>query len=148
MSGQSSTIVGAIVAVLIVGAVATLGYYQFEVAPGLVSATSSVPSVTCPSSACVNVTIPSGASTIAPGFSPDTVTVVIGVNNTVFWTNSDDSGTPHTVTPKSGPDNSWGSGTLNRGDTYTHTFTVSGTYGYYCTFHPSVMTGTVIVKTR
>ncbi|HEV2227303.1 MAG TPA: plastocyanin/azurin family copper-binding protein [Nitrososphaerales archaeon] len=148
MSTRSSTVVGAIVAVLIIGAVAGIGYYQVVIAPTFKTSTSTGPSVTCPSSACVNVTIPSGASTIAPGFSPDTVTIVIGVNNTVFWTNSDDSGTPHTVTYKSGPDNSLASPTLNRGETYTFTFTTPGTYGYYCTFHPAVMTGTVIVKTR
>ena len=148
-STQGSVAVGVIVAILILGAVGTLGYYQFYVAKSTsISTTSSPPTgVTCPSSACVNVTILNGAATTPPGFTPDTVTVVIGKNNTVFWTNTDSTGVPHTVTPKTGPSGGWtsGSGTLNQGDTYQYTFTVPGTYTYYCTFHPSTMSGTVIV---
>ena len=106
---SGSTIVGAVVAILIIGAVATLGYYQFAVAGGqttVTTTTTTTPSVTCPSSACVNVTIPSGASsppagyssgqTTTFGYAPDVVTVVIGKNNTVFWTNNDVA--PHTAT--------------------------------------------------
>jgi len=148
VSSQTSTTVGVVVAILIVGAIATLGYYQFEVAgkQTTTSSTSTAASVTCPSAACVNVTIVTGASTTPPGFSPDTVRVVIGVNNTVFWTNGDGSGTPHTITPKTASAG-WpsGSGILDQGDTYQWTFTVTGTYNYYCTLHPAVMSGTVIV---
>ena len=148
MSNPTSTAVGVVVAILIVGAIATLGYYQFEVAgkQTSTSTTSTAASVTCPSAACVNVTIVTGASTTPPGFSPDTVRVVIGVNSTVFWTNGDGSGTPHTVTPKTASAG-WpsGSGILSHGDTYQWTFTAAGTYNYYCTLHPTVMSGTVIV---
>jgi len=141
-----------VVAILIFGAIATLGYYQFAVAGKQTttsSSTSTAAAVTCPSSACVDVNISNGAATNPPGFSPDTVRVVIGTNNTVFWTNSDDTGIPHTVTPKTGPTGGWtaGSGILNQGDTYQYTFTVPGTYGYYCTLHPTVMSGTVVVVT-
>lgn len=148
---------GAVVAILIVGAVATLGYYQFAVAGNQTSTTttSSVPLVTCPSSACVNVTIPTGASsppsnytggaTTHFGYSPDVVTVVIGKNNTVFWINDDAA--PHTVTSDtSGVFDSGLTGPLTtQGGTYQFTFTTAGTYHYHCSFH-SWMQGTVIVK--
>jgi plastocyanin len=145
LSIQSSTVVGVVVVVLILGAVATIGYYQTQVAPFATNTTTTTgpPAVACPSAKCVNVTIPNGASTTAPGYGPATVTVVIGVNNTLYWINGDTTGTPHTVTAR---DNSWGSGSMNQGDTYQHTFTAAGTYNYYCTFHPTVMKGTVIVK--
>jgi len=74
-------------------------------------------------------------------FTPGTITVVIGVNNTVTWT-MNQTGVPyHTVTAN---DNSWGSGELTTGETYTHTFTTPGTYPYHCTLHTYMM-GTVIV---
>jgi plastocyanin len=74
-------------------------------------------------------------------FSPATITVVIGVNNTVTW-HMEQSGIPyHTVTSD---DNSWGSGHLTTGQNFTYTFASPGTYGYHCTLH-TYMKGTVIV---
>ena len=73
-------------------------------------------------------------------FSPATVTVVIGVNNTVTWTNMDS--VTHTVTADDG---SFGSGDLSNGQTYTHTFTTVGSFGYHCSIH-NYMKGTVVVK--
>jgi len=75
-------------------------------------------------------------------FHPATITVVIGVNNTVKWTNND--AVSHTVTSDT---SLFGSGTLAQGDTYTHTFNQTGTYGYHCSIH-AFMTGTVIVLTQ
>jgi plastocyanin len=75
-------------------------------------------------------------------FSPSSIVVVIGVNNTVTWTNQQ-TGTNHTVTAN---DNSWGSGgPILTGHTYTHTFTAAGTFDYHCSIHPT-MTGKVIVE--
>jgi len=145
LSARSTTIVGAIVAILIIGAVASIGYYQFEVAPFQgTSTTITVSTVSCTPSTCVNVTMYPNAATVAPGFSPDTITIHAGM--TVVWLNNDTSGAPHTVTPRNATEG-WetGSGQLSLGDTYQHTFTVTGTYHYYCTIHPTVMTGTVIV---
>jgi plastocyanin len=151
MSSQSSTIVGAIVAVLIIGAVATIGYYQFEVAPGFVTSTLSVSSVTCPSSACVNVTIPNGASTppngfttgskTTFGFTPDTITVVIGKNNTIVWTNNDAS--IHTATSDTA--GVFDTGNIVAGASVQVTMTTAGTFTYHCVYH-AWMQGTVIVK--
>ena len=153
MSGQSSTVVGAIVAVLIIGAVATIGYYQFVVAPGFKTATSTGPTVTCPSSLCVNVTIPSAASTTPNGYTqgskttfgyaPDTITVVIGKNNTVVWLNNDTS--IHTATSDSSGAGAFTTGDITGGASAQVTFTTAGTFTYRCVYH-GWMQGTIIVK--
>jgi plastocyanin len=99
----------------------------------------------------VVVTIPVGAgvgASAAPGYAPENVTVVIGVNNTVEWTNLDtnNGGTDHTVTSQSVPSGaaSFDSGILAEGSNFTQTFTVPGTYEYHCTIH-AWMTGSVVV---
>src|SRR2546427_251431 len=73
--------------------------------------------------------------------TPATITVVVGVNNTVVWTNNDS--VFHTVTAT---DRSFNSGTIFSGQTWSHTFTQPGTYSYYfCQYHPW-MKGTLIVQ--
>jgi len=74
-------------------------------------------------------------------FSPNTITVVIGVNNTVTWTNQDP--VAHRVTAD---DQSWG-GSLAAGATYTHTFSAVGIYSYHCSIH-TYMKGIVIVEAQ
>jgi len=74
------------------------------------------------------------------GYSPDVIHVVIGVNNTVVWTNNDN--VTHTVTSTSGVFNS---GFIPPGQSWNYTFTYPGTFNYYCTIHPW-MKGTVIVE--
>ncbi len=89
----------------------------------------------------VTVTIVNGAriQSNAPGFFPQNVTVVIGVNNTVVWFNNDT--TVHTVTSNSKLfDN-----TLKPGNSTQYTFTSPGVYPYHCTIH-NWMVGYVIVK--
>ena len=80
----------------------------------------------------VNVTIQNFS------FNPSNITVVIGVNNTVTWTNHD--AVTHTVT---GNDGSWGGG-VAPGATYTHTFTTAGVFDYHCSIH-TYMHGSVEV---
>ena len=75
----------------------------------------------------------------SPGYSPDVIHVVIGVNNTVTWTNNDQ--TTHTVTAIDG---SFDSGLLQPGQMFVETFDSPGTYQYHCQIHPW-MNGTVIV---
>jgi plastocyanin len=72
-------------------------------------------------------------------FVPNTIVVIIGVNNTVMWTNDDVAA--HTVTSDSGAFNS---GNLNPGQSFTFTFSTPGNYTYHCDYHPW-MKGTVIV---
>jgi plastocyanin len=73
-------------------------------------------------------------------FSPPTIVVVIGVNNTITWTNSDPA--IHTVTAT---DHSFDSGNISPSNTYTRTFTTPGTFSYFCTIH-TYMKGTIVVK--
>jgi plastocyanin len=104
--------------------------------------------------AAVNVTIPNGAGLPAgaPGYAPDAITVVIGVNNTVNFVNMD-QGASHTVTcmTASTCPATFDSGNMVKspssgtpGGVFTYTFTVPGTYKYLCTYH-SWMTGSVTV---
>ncbi|MBI4295121.1 MAG: cupredoxin family copper-binding protein [Chloroflexi bacterium] len=71
-------------------------------------------------------------------FSPQTITVARGT--TVVLTNKD--AVPHTVTSD---DSVFDSGSLAQGATYSYIFDQSGTFTYYCAFHP-YMKGTVIVQ--
>ena len=72
-------------------------------------------------------------------YSPQSITVVVGVNSTVTWVSR--SIAYDTVTARDG---SFGSGTIPPGGTYSFTFLTPGTYQYYCIYHPW-MTGTVTV---
>ncbi|MER6092780.1 cupredoxin domain-containing protein [Streptomyces bluensis] len=73
-------------------------------------------------------------------FSPATLTVDVG--STVTWTNQDTA--PHDVKTTSGPA-SFHSPMLNKGQSWSFTFTTAGSYGYYCTVHPN-MTGGITVR--
>lgn len=70
-------------------------------------------------------------------FVPATITVAAGT--TITWTNADDSN--HMV---KFPDQK--SPRLDKGSTYSRTFTTPGEYPYQCGIHGPRMTGTVIVK--
>jgi len=72
-------------------------------------------------------------------FNPSAITVVIGVNNTVIWTNNGTA--THTATADGG---AFDSGPLTTGQSYSFTFNTPGTYAYHCSIH-SFMTGTVHV---
>jgi copper-containing nitrite reductase len=88
----------------------------------------------------VSIRSGSATQTAATDYSPPTITVVIGVNNTVTWVNGDDAA--HTVTAIDG---SFNSGNMNPGQSWSYTFTSPGVYDYYCVYH-TWMKGTVIVK--
>jgi plastocyanin len=137
----------AVVAAIVIIVVALAGVAFYEVSSNTGPPNASVCSAsTTGGEAPVQVSIYSGAANSAnpPGYTPDNITVVIGVNNTVTWTNNDSI--HHTVTTTSAPaGGSFNSGNMQPGATCTHTFTVPGTYEYYCVYH-RWMTGTVIVK--
>ena len=61
--------------------------------------------------------------------------LTIKVGQTVKWINEDSA--PHTVTTTSGPAK-FDSGTLQKGDSWSYTFTKPGTYKYYCAVHPDM----------
>ncbi len=72
------------------------------------------------------------------GFAFGPAEVEIKAGETVTWTNQDS--TTHTV-----KGDGWASGELAPGQTFSHAFDKTGTYGYACAIHPN-MTGTVVVK--
>ena len=74
------------------------------------------------------------------GFAFDPQTLTVAAGDTVTWTNLDQ--VAHTVTAD---DSSWNSGTLNHGESWSHTFDAAGTWDYHCTFHPMMM-GAIIVE--
>ena len=94
-----------------------------------------------------SVTISPGSSVPSNGksFVPDILTVPKGT--TVTWTNGDS--TLHTVTsgsPEAGNSGSeFDSSYLAAGKTFSHPFSTSGTFDYYCTLHP-FMKGKVVVS--
>jgi len=96
--------------------------------------------VSTPNTNVANVSIASGASNPGNGifYSPANITVVLGVNNTVVWTNHDS--TNHTVVAS---DNSYAA-TIMPGQSFSHTYTVAGVYEYHCSIH-NWMKGSVIV---
>jgi len=145
LSAKSSNtaVAGIVISVIVIATVASVGYYQFNIAQPPDTATTTSAAAVCLPASCVLVNITSGASAGpqgAPGYSPDNITVVIGVNNTVQWTNQDAA--LHTVTG-SGDFGSDPSG-LSQGSTYVYQFTVPGVYPYKCIFH-AWMHGSVTV---
>ena len=119
--------------------------------PNAVAITTTSSSTTTSSGGAasgVRVTMPNGVgASQSLNFRPENIVVVIGVNSTVTWTNGDTA--PHTVTSKSVPTGaaSFSSGNMNAGVVFTYTFTVPGTYTYYCEYHVW-MQGTVTVVSK
>jgi plastocyanin len=136
-----------IVAAIVIIVVAVAGVALYMVYTNTAPPNSSV----CGSSAgsgqtLVRVSIYNGSANSAnpPGYTPDSITLVVGVNNTVTWTNNDS--VHHTVTSTSAPSGGdFNSGNMQPGAVCTHTFTVPGTYQYDCTYH-AWMVGTIVVK--
>lgn len=68
-------------------------------------------------------------------------TTTVPVGTTVTWTNKEKA--THTVTSDlGGPLNS---DDINKGQTFSYTFTSAGTYKYHCKYHYG-MSGTIIVQ--
>lgn len=114
---------------------------SFPVADGSSTISSSSSNSSSTSGILVEILNGSAIPRGAPGYSPDKITVIIGVNNTVTWNNTDT--VPHTVTSFVG-NGSLNSGNMLTGATYTYTFMTPGTYDYHCLYH-AWMSGTVVV---
>ena len=71
-------------------------------------------------------------------YSPDKIEIKVG--DTVTWTNLDDR--DHTVIAS---DDSFKSGNLSRGESFSFKFKKPGTYTYACKYHPR-MKATIVVK--
>jgi plastocyanin len=141
--GIGKAVIAAIVIIVVaVGGVAVYMVYSNTAPPNSSVCGSSAGSGQSP----VQVSIYSGSANSAdpPGYTPDSITLVVGVNNTVTWTNNDS--VHHTVTSTSAPTGgAFNSGNMQPGAVCTHTFTVAGTYQYDCAYH-SWMVGTIVVK--
>jgi plastocyanin len=101
--------------------------------------TSSAPAVP-------QVVIPSGASANnALNFEPSVIRVVIGVNNTVVFTNDDKIAA--TIESTSWPTNASGfEDLLNPGQSWAVELTAPGVYNYTNGFHPVWMNGAILVS--
>jgi plastocyanin len=119
--------------------------------PAAASALPSLNSVLATTSPQITmIAIPNGAGTTqsSQGFSPGSVTVVIGVNNTVTWTDNDNRMDANGYEPNhivAADDKSFTSNSLAIGDQFTYTYTAPGTYSYHCNIH-AWMNGVVVVK--
>ncbi|MEU0193217.1 cupredoxin family copper-binding protein [Streptomyces afghaniensis] len=72
-------------------------------------------------------------------FSPASLSVPAG--STVTWTNQDTA--PHDVKTTSGPV-SIHSPMLDKGQSWSFTFSTAGSYGYVCTVHPNMTAGITV----
>lgn len=113
----------------------------FGLAVALVGAACSSNSSTAPTTGAGGPAASGGAanavSIVDFAFNPATISVKAG--SSVTWTNT--GSTAHTVTAD---DNSFDSGNVNGGATYSQTFATAGTFAYHCKIHPQ-MKATVTV---
>lgn len=151
---------GPVIVVLLIFIAAALGYYQIIYYPPNHTSTTTV--FVPPDPHNVTVTILPTASSCQPNcnnktYFPDAITVVIGYNATVIWTNNE-TGVVHTVTafqndsifdprftsfgPLS-PTSSWNN--IPGGKSVNFTFAKPGKYAYFCSYH-TWMIGSVIVE--
>lgn len=140
-----STIAATVILIVAIAIGGIAVFYSLSPASGSSSCTLASSQLSS-SASDVHVSMYSGGAnpSNAPGYIPDTITLVVGVNNSVTWRNDDSAA--HTVTSTNAPScASFDSGNVNSGGTYTHTFTVPGTYHYYCKYH-SWMSGTIVVR--
>jgi len=129
-----------ILGLILAGAVASL--FVFKLQPQIGGSGTCQSGVSC-------ISMPANASAL--NFSPINATVVMGVNNTVIWTNQDTIQHTVVVCPVGGgqicsPSNSVAmSSFLSHGDSYQVTFNATGVYHFFCSIHPATMRGTIVV---
>ena len=70
----------------------------------------------------------------------------IQVGDTLVWTQQDS--TTHTITSgsPSNPDGVWASGNLKNGQSFSRTFTQTGSFPYFCEIHPSMIATITVVE--
>ncbi len=131
-----------VVVVVLIGAVFA-AYYALGL--GGPTGTTTPGESTSSGNPVVNIASGTGVNT-SLNFDPQTITVVLGKNSTIVFTNNDV--TEHTVSFFSGPTGvtlaSISDANLAKGASYTVALTVAGTYYYKCFIHPW-MFGKIIV---
>jgi plastocyanin len=70
----------------------------------------------------------------------------VPVGQAVTWTWTGTGSTTHSVESLGSPSFTSSNGITGNGMVYTFTFTQPGTYRYECAFHPTIMSGTVVVQ--
>jgi amicyanin len=75
-------------------------------------------------------------------YAYSSASLTIQVGDTVTWTNHDQA--PHDVVTTSAPA-AFRSPLLETGQTWSFTFTVPGTYSYYCSVHPDMRAEIVVL---
>ena len=139
---------GVVVAFVIAAAAAYFAFNGAGSGAGSTTQSSSTASSVSTPPQTTMIVMPPGVFNQSAGlnFSPVNVTVVVGVNNTITWTNKDS--TYHTVKSETIPGGAqaFSSSPLNTGQTFTVTLTVPGTYHYECSLHPAWMQATIVVK--
>lgn len=83
---------------------------------------------------------PTGNNVSIENMSFNSSSLTVKAGSTVKWTNNDN--VAHTVTAD---DNSFDSGNIAAGATYSRTFSTAGTISYHCTIH-SMMKGSIVVN--
>lgn len=73
------------------------------------------------------------------GFAFSVTSLKVAAGTKVTWTNNDAA--THTVTAD---DNSFNSGDIAPGATYSRTFTTAGTYNYHCIYHGNMKAAVVV----
>jgi amicyanin len=118
---------------------------QEEAAPAAAEAAAepaaAAPAAAAPAAAESGSSTAAAASVDIMGFAYSPANLTIAVGDTVTWTNHDTA--PHNVVISDGPVK-FTSPTLETGDTYTYTFTVAGTYDYYCSIHPDMQASVTV----
>ena len=84
---------------------------------------------------------PSNVSISIKGFAFNPQTITIKTGTKVTWTNNDSA--PHTVTSDTG--GLLNSPTLSPGQSFSFTYTNTGTTNYHCAIHP-MMKGSIVVQ--
>ncbi len=139
--GGGRTVAIAVLVVVVIVAVA--GFYVLS---GMGSAPNTTSTTNTSAQSVIKIASGTGSSN-SLNFSPASLTLVIGTNNTVVWQNDDT--VAHTITFTSAPAGVSVSSlsdpnNLAASGSYSVTLTVPGTYQYHCTIH-SWMTGTITV---
>ncbi|MFE4723035.1 cupredoxin family copper-binding protein, partial [Streptomyces sp. NPDC056728] len=123
-----------------VAAVGCLGLLQ--AASGAPAATTAAPAAHSMAQAKPAAATAADHTVKITGMKFATPKLTVKVGETVKWVNEDTA--PHTVTTTSGPAK-LDSGTLQKGDSWSYTFTKAGTYEYYCAVHPDMKASITVV---
>jgi len=137
---------------MIVGVSIGIGYYQLYYLPELTAKPKVSEEILNPSqSTKLEMIKGSSSPEQKENFVPKLVSIQLGVDNKVIWTNYDE--TPHTVTPdKEFVDKYSGEfgspGVVKPGMTYEFLFTEDAKIGYHCAPHPWMKGSLEVTKQR